>query len=87
MGAGVLKGAFGERGKERERERGRVKFHSSAVLSSHVSTLTRHGCMLLSLNSRLLLDAISVHLKFSSQALLFPPAHTAVSLGDGSQGT
>lgn len=62
-------------------------FQSSAVLSSHPSNLTRHRCMLLSLNSQLLLDAISVHLKFSSQALPFPSAHTAVSLWDGSQRT
>lgn len=53
MEMGVLKGAYEER-----ESKGRIKFQSSAVLSSHPSTLTRHGCMLLSLNSQLLLDAI-----------------------------
>lgn len=74
----VLKGAYEKR--EREHGRGGVVFQSSAVLSSHPSALTCHRCMLLSLNSQLLLDAISVHLKFSSRPLSFPPAHTAVSL-------
>lgn len=78
MEMGVLKTAYDARERQRERARAWVVFQSSAVLASHPSALTRHGCMLLSLNSQLLLGAISVHLKFSSQALLFPFA--AVSL-------
>lgn len=75
MEMGVSKGTYKKR--ERARE-GHVSALSCAVLSP--PTLTRHRCMLLSLNSQLLLDAISVHLKFSSQPFLFPSAHTAVSL-------
>lgn len=67
-GPGVFKGDAVGMGvlRERERERkkqGRVMFHSSAVLSSHLSPLTRQGCMLLLLNCPLLLDAFSGHLK------------------------
>lgn len=61
---GVCNREIEEQERERKRERQSIMFQSSAVRSSHPATLTRHRRKLLSLNSWLLLDAISAHLKF-----------------------
>lgn len=80
MEMGVSRGVYEQRNRrERVGDRERLMFQSSAVLSSHPTTLTRHRRKLLSLKSWLLLDAISAHLKFFSEPLLFPLAHAAVS--------